>query len=327
VNERREEIRTGEWTTFSTGRQHRTFLPAADRCPLCPTLDPEHPTEIPVPDFQVAVFDNRFPPLVADPPEPSLYATSAMPVAPAAGGAEVVVYSPDHTRALGDMPASRIERVIDVWADRYAELSTREDIAYVFIFENRGVEIGVTLHHPHGQIYAFPEIPPRPRLELDAALAHLARTERCVWCDVTALERGAGARMLIENESFAAFVPFAARFPYEAHIVSRRHVTSLVDVTTPERAALADVMRRLLRGYDYLFGFPMPYVMAMHQAPTSDAVPLAASHLHLEYLPPYRSADRLKYLAGAELGAGAFVNDTAPEETAAELREAIAAAS
>ncbi len=326
MNERRRDVRTGEWVTFSTVRQDRTFLPPADHCPLCPTTDPAAPTEIPRADFQIAVFENRFPPLVAHPSEPSVPRTAATPVEAAVGAAEVVVYSPDHTRSLGAMGVPRIQRVIDVWADRYAALALREEIDYVMIFENRGVEIGVTLHHPHGQIYGLPEIPPRPALELRTALAHLERTERCLWCDVTAVERADGARMVAENGSFVAFVPFAARFPYEVHVVSRRHASSLLDITTPERAALADVLERLLMAYDRRFGFPMPYVLAMHQAPTADGVPLAGSHFHMEYLPPYRAADRLKYLAGAELGAGAFVNDTAPEATAGALRAAIAAA-
>lgn len=326
MNERRLDVRTGEWTTFSTARQERTFLPAEDRCPLCPTTDLSAPTEIPVPDFDVAVFDNRFPPLAREPERPTALDGATASVAPAVGAAEVVVYSPDHTTPLGEMSVGRIAGVIDVWADRYAELGSRDGIEYVFVFENRGVEIGVTLHHPHGQIYGFPEIPPRPMLELRRALDHMQRTERCLFCEVGALERSDGARMLAENESFVAFIPFAARFPYEVHIASRRHATSLLDITTPERSALADIVRRVLRGYDHLFGFPMPYVMAMHQAPTGNSVPLSVTHFHMEYLPPYRSADRLKYLAGSELGAGAFMNDTAPEATAAELRAAMAGA-
>ncbi len=324
MNERRLDVRTGEWTTFSTARQDRTFLPSEDRCPLCPTRDSSAPTEIPLPDFEIAVFENRFPPFVRDPAPPKTSDGPTTPVAPAAGAAEVVVYSPEHSRPLAEMSVARIARVVDVWADRYAELGSREEVEYVFVFENRGVEIGVTLHHPHGQIYGFPEIPPRPMQELRRALDHLQRTERCLFCEVVGLERADGARMVAENDSFVAFVPFAARFPYEVHIASRRHATSLLDITTPERSALADVLRRVLAAYDALFGFPMPYVMAMHQAPTGDAPPLSVSHFHMEYLPPYRSADRLKYLAGSELGANAFISDRAPEVTAAELRAAMA---
>jgi UDPglucose--hexose-1-phosphate uridylyltransferase len=325
VNERRLEARTGEWTTFATQRQDRTYLPAPDRCPLCPSVPGQDPTEIPFESFQIAVFDNRFPAFVADPPPVGTVGLRTQRTAPAAGAAEVVVYSPDHARQLGDMPAERIARIVDVWSDRYDALHLREDVGYVFIFENRGVEMGVTLHHPHGQIYGFPDIPPRAHLELETARAHRRATGRCIECDVVAAERAAGERMIVQNDSFVAFVPFAARFPYEVHIVARRHAPSLLDLTTPERAALAEVLRWVLRGYDALFGFPMPYVMSMHQAP-GDVELMEASHLHLEYTPPYRSATRLKVLAGAEIGAGAFVNDTAPERTADELRRAVRAA-
>jgi UDPglucose--hexose-1-phosphate uridylyltransferase len=145
-------------------------------------------------------------------------------------------------------------------------------------------------------------------------------------CDVVGMERAAGARVVAENESFVAYVPFAARFPYEVHIVSRRHTTTVLDLTSPERTALAGAMKDVLSGYDTLFGFPMPYVMTMHQAAVDDGEVLPVSHLHMEYSPPYRAADRLKYLAGSELGGGAFMNDVRPEEAASALRDAIARA-
>ncbi|HVL32525.1 MAG TPA: galactose-1-phosphate uridylyltransferase, partial [Actinomycetota bacterium] len=231
-----------------------------------------------------------------------------------------------HVVALADMSVDRVGRLVDVWSDRYAILGERDDVRYVLIFENRGIEMGVTLHHPHGQIYGFTDVPPRALAELRTARAHFERTERCVHCDVVGFERGEGVRVVADNPSFFAFVPFAARFPYEVHISARRHATSLLDLTDPERRALAEVLRSVLRGYDRLFGFPMPYVMVMHQSPTDDGRSLSFSHLHIELMPPYRTAEKLKYIAGSELGAGAFMNDTAPEETAAQLRAAVASA-
>ena len=323
MTERRYDPTTGEWRMFARHRQDRTFLPPEDRCPLCPTVDPARPTEIALPGFDVAVFENRFPSLVPEPPEPDVAGSDLYPVAPAAGANEVVVYSDDHDLQLADMEVGHIARVVDVWADRYAELGAREEVAYVFVFENRGVAVGVTLHHPHGQIYAYPEIPPRPRRELDVALAHLERHGTCVFCDVVARERADGVRVVAENESFLAFVPFAARFPYEVHVVARRHAPSLLDLTGAERRSLAELLRALLGGYDRLFGFPLPYVMAIHQAPADDGRHRAVSHFHMEYTPVHRTATKLKYLAGSELGAGAFLNDTAPEDTAARLRTAV----
>ena len=323
MSERRFDPITGEWRIFARHRQDRTFLPSEDHCPLCPTVDPARPTEIPFPAFDVVVFENRFPSLVRQPPAPEVPDSILYPVAPAAGATEVVVYSDDHDLELADMEVPRIARLVDVWADRYAELGARDEVAYVFVFENRGVAVGVTLHHPHGQIYAYPEIPPRPRRELDVALAHLERHGTCVFCDVVARELADGVRVVAQNESFLAFVPFAARFPYEVHVVAHRHAPSLLDLTDTERSSLAALLRRVLTGYDRLFGFPLPYVMAMHQAPADDGQHQAVSHFHMEYTPAHRTAEKLKYLAGSELGAGAFLNDTAPEETAARLRAAV----
>jgi UDPglucose--hexose-1-phosphate uridylyltransferase len=324
VTERRRDPTTGEWRMFASHRQDRTFLPSEGHCPLCPTRPGGRPTEIPFPSFDVAVFENRFPALMRDPPRPAVASSPLYGVAPSVGANEVVVYSDDHEVGMQQMDISRIVGVIEVWADRYAELGAREEVAYVFIFENRGVAVGVTLHHPHGQIYAYPEIPPRPRLELDNAIAHMERFGSCVFCDIVAGEVADGLRVVAQNRSFLAFVPFAARFPYEVHVMSHRHAASLLDLTHPERTALAELLKPLLVGYDALFGFPLPYVMSMHQAPADDGQHQSVSHFHMEFTPLHRTAEKLKYLAGSELGAGAFINDTVPEATAARLREAVA---
>ncbi len=322
MTERRYDPVSGEWRMFATRRQDRTFLPPEDLCPLCPTRPGHPPTEVPLPAFDVFVFENRFPALLRQPPAPDVESTDLYPVAPSAGANEVVIYSDDHHLALADMDEARIARIVAVWADRYAELGRRPEVAYVFVFENRGVAVGVTLHHPHGQIYAYPEIPPRAQRELDMAGAHFAATGRCVYCDVVAREEADGVRVVAENASFVAFVPFAARFPYEVHVAARRHAPSLLELTDAERLALAGLIRQVVGGYDRLFGFPLPYVMSMHQAPTDGGDHRHLSHFHIEFTPLHRTADKLKYLAGSELGAGAFVNDTAPETTAGRLRAA-----
>ena len=322
MSERRYDPVTGEWRMFAGHRQDRTFLPPDAFCPLCPTKEGQPPTEIPLPEFEVVVFENRFPSLVREPPEPVVAGSELSPVLPSHGANEVVVYSDDHHLSLGEMEVERIAKVVAVWADRYAVLGGRDEVAYVFVFENKGVAVGVTLHHPHGQIYAYPEIPPRVRQELDVATAHMAEHGTCVYCDVVARERSDGVRVIAHNRSFLAFVPFAARFPYEVHVASLRHAASLLDLSDPERLALADVLRAVVRSYDRLFGFALPYVMSMHQAPTDDGEHQHISHFHIEFTPLHRTAEKLKYLAGSELGAGAFINDTAPEDTAARLRVA-----
>lgn len=324
MTERRWDATLGEWRTFATHRQTRTFLPSAQACPLCPTRDAQRPTEISRVTYQLAVFDNKFPSLLADPPPPSVPGTALNPVQPAIGATEVVLYSDRHDLTLADMDVEQICRLVDVWADRYAQLGAREEIGYVFVFENKGEVVGVTLNHPHGQVYGYPDVPPRPLRELTHATRHLEEHGTCVWCDQVARERTDGLRVVAANTNFTAYVPFAARFPYEVHVVSNRHATSLLDLTDPERAALARLLKTMLTGYDALFGFSLPYVMSMHQAPTDDRPWLAVSHLHVEFTPLHRSADRLKYIAGSELGAGAWINDAVPEQTADELRAAVA---
>jgi UDPglucose--hexose-1-phosphate uridylyltransferase len=217
------------------------------------------------------------------------------------------------------MTQADVRRLVDVWTDRYEELSTRPEVKYVFIFENRGKEIGVTLTHPHGQIYAFPYVPPRVAREHETAASHAEATGRCLQCDLVAEELSHGRRIVGEARGFVAYVPFAARVPYEVHVAATAHRASLRELGDAERDGLPAILRELQGTYDALWDFPMPYTMSMHQA---GAEARLGDHLHIEFLPPYRTRDKLKYLAGVETGAGTFINDTSPEEKAAELRDA-----
>jgi UDPglucose--hexose-1-phosphate uridylyltransferase len=322
VTERRYDPTRGEWVTFATHRQNRTFLPPADQCPLCPSSPGRPATEVPAGDFELVTFDNRFPSFTADPPEPSVTGDRLTPVAPATGHAEVVVFTSDHEATLTGLPVARLRALVDVWADRTTVLGRRPEIGYVFPFENKGEEIGVTLNHPHGQIYGYPDIPPIPAQEIAAARRYRAEHGSCVWCDVVVREEDS-SRCVVRGSAFAAYVPFWARFPYQVYISARRHAPSLPSLTGPERDDLACVLKRVLIAYDGLFGFSMPYVMAVHQEPAAGGYG-DVSHLHLELSPPYRTATRRKFLAGSELAAGAYVTDLAPERTAATLRDALA---
>jgi UDPglucose--hexose-1-phosphate uridylyltransferase len=308
-----------QWVITATHRQDRTFLPPEDYCPLCPTRPGGFPTEVPSESYDIVVFENRFPSLQPAPPPPAVEGAALSPVRPAAGICEVVLYSPRHDDALSTMPLARVRNLARVWRDRYLELGADPRIEYVLVFENRGEEVGVTLHHPHGQIYAFPFVPPVPATELAASRAHRARTGRCLVCDAVAAERADGRRIVLEGERFVAYVPFAARYPYETHVVPRAHQASMAGWTAADVDDLAAVLKGVLVKFDALFGKPFPYVMVVHQAPTRGADP-AEWHLHFEFYPPLRSASRLKFLAGCEQGAGTFINDTLPEETAEELR-------
>jgi UDPglucose--hexose-1-phosphate uridylyltransferase len=323
--ERFNELR-GEPVVYAVDRQDRTFLPPADHCPLCPTRPGGLATEIPLPAFEIAVFDNRFPAFQAP-----------------RGAAEVVVYSDSHRGSLGTLAPERVEALMWVWRHRYRELGRRDDVEYVLIFENRGVEVGVTLHHPHGQIYGYPFMPPVAQLELAAD----ERLGGCAPCALLRRELDDGNRVVYENESVVVYIPHAARWPYEAHVTMREHRPSMLDCEGEELRLLGAGLRALVRGYDALFDRPFPYVMVVHQAPVvhqSSAVnqaPVvhkapaatapptatpAGGHLHVEFYPPLRTAEKLKYLAGSEQGAGVFIGDTLPEESAAALREAIASA-
>jgi UDPglucose--hexose-1-phosphate uridylyltransferase len=296
-NELRDEL-----VDYAIHRQERTFLPSREHCPLCPTRAGAPPSEIPFEAFEIAVFDNLFP--AFQPPR---------------GAAEVVVYSDRHDASFGTLPAERAEDLMWVWRHRYAELGAREDIEYVLIFENRGVEVGVTLHHPHGQIYGYPFVPPVPAAERAAD----RRLAGCAPCALLREELADGRRVVYENEAVAIHVPYAARWPYEAHATLREHRPSLLDCEPQELRLLAAGLQALARGYDALFERPFPYVMAVHQAPTDGH---AGGHVHVEFYPPLRTAEKLKYMAGSELGAGTFIGDVLPEESAGALREAIARA-
>jgi len=306
ISQRFNELR-GEQVVYAIDRQERTFLPSREHCPLDPTRPGGPPTEIPFAAFQIAVFDNRFPSFE----EPG-------------GAAEVVVYTDRHDGSFATLSPARAEALMWVWRHRYEELGARTDVEYVMIFENRGVEVGVTLHHPHGQIYGYPFLPPVPALELAAD----ERLGGCAPCALLARELDDGARVLIEADGVVAYVPHAARWAFEAHVVMREHRRSLLDCEPAELRGLAQTLQALVRGYDALFDRPFPYVMVVHQAPTS--APAGSrdrkGHLHVEFYPPLRTAEKLKFLAGSEQGAGAFISDTLPEESAAALREAIARA-
>jgi UDPglucose--hexose-1-phosphate uridylyltransferase len=305
-----------EWVAYASHRQNRTFLPPAEYNPLAPTTDPAHPTELPAGEYDVAVFQNLFPTFSAD---PGGTPQSIVDTRPAAGAAEVVVFTQDASASLGALPLSHLELLSEVWTDRYRELGARRDVEYVLIFENRGVEVGVTLHHPHGQIYAYPFVPPIPARELAAQQRYYEAHGRGLLESVVDAEIKDGRRILSEHEHALAFMPAFARYSYEVWIAPRQPVPSLTGLDASTRADLARALKLTLLRFDRLWHRPFPYVMVFHQAPT-DGLAHPEAHLHIEFYPAFRMPGRLKYLAGSELGAGVFTADTLPEEKAAELR-------
>lgn len=305
----------GEWVAYASHRQLRTFMPPGYN-PLAPATDPAHPTEVPAGNWNVAVFDNLFPALVqgADPPPPL-----SVPTAPGAGACEVVVFSQDPASTLGTLPLAHVELIVNVWADRYERLGRRADVAYVFPFENRGAEVGVTLAHPHGQIYAYPFVPPIAARELEQQREYLQRTGRGLLDDMLREELRANARLLYRGSHVLAFMPVCARYSYEVWIAPERPAGSFAALTPEERRDFARALKTIVATFDALWQRPFPYVLAFHQAPTDGAAHPEA-HLHAEFYPAYRMPGRLKYLAGSELGAGVFTADTLPEERVKELQ-------
>jgi UDPglucose--hexose-1-phosphate uridylyltransferase len=300
----------------AAARLDRTFLPSAVDCPLCPS-SAGNPTEIPSDDYDVVVFENRFPSFAGAPTEWG--ATGVFQEHPAWGRCEVVCFTPDHDSSFAALTPQRARLVVEAWADRTRALSAMPGVEQVFVFENRGEAIGVTMHHPHGQIYAYPYVTPRTRVQLDSVRRHLERTGRNLYDDVVAAELEDGRRVVLETEHWVAFVPFAARWPVEVHLYPRRRVPDLAALSDAERDDLAVAYLDLLRRGDAFFGIPLPYIAAWHQAPVRVDRELGA--LHLELFSVQRSVDKLKYLAGSESAMGAFVNDREPESVAARLRE------
>ncbi len=305
-----------EWVVYAAHRQSRTFLPPPDFDPLSPARDPAVPTEVPAGNWEVAAFDNRFPSLredATDAPE------AIVGTAPANGVCEVVVYTRSKEGSLGSLPLAHLELVVGVWAERTREIGSRPDIRYVFPFENRGEVVGVTLHHPHGQIYAYPFVPPIPARELASQKEHLERHGVGLVEQLVRDELADGRRVLYAGPEVVAFVPVCARYAYEVWVAPRRAAPTLADLAEAEQADLARALKTVLLKYDGLWNAPFPYLMVVHQGPT-DGAPHPEAHVHFEFYPPYRAPGRLKYLAGTEIGTGTFAADTLPEEKAAELQ-------
>jgi UDPglucose--hexose-1-phosphate uridylyltransferase len=319
----------GEWVIVASHRQDRTYLPPADLCPLDPSR-PGRLTEIPAPDYEVVAFENRFPSLVGMPGGPGARAAAPdgageeasdglLPARPGNGRCEVVCFSPEHAASFADLTHDQAALVLAAWTDRSAALAARPGVEQVFCFENRGPEIGVTLTHPHGQIYAYPFVTPRTSRMLATSAAYRRDTGRNLFDEMLAAELADGSRVVIASEHWTAFVPHAARWPYEVHLYPRRRRANLQDLTAAEQDEFCDVYLDLLRRFDRLFDTPAPYISGWHQAPVREGRQEFA--LHLELFTIRRAPGKLKYLAGSESGMGAFTNDIAPEAAAATLRE------
>jgi UDPglucose--hexose-1-phosphate uridylyltransferase len=306
----------GEWVAYASHRQGRTFMPPPEYNPLASTINPKFPTELPQGNYDVAVFENRFPSM-------NLQANNSpkniVETLPANGICEVVVFTQDPLASLGALELSHLELLLEVWTDRTFAIGNHPEIQYVLPFENRGAEVGVTLHHPHGQIYAYPFVPPVPARMLECESVYYQKHGRGLLQDLIQQEIADQQRIIYLDEEAIAFVPACARYPYEVWICPIAPTATFIHLTKQQRQALAKALKTVTLKYDGLWHRPFPYLMAWFQGPT-DGNPHPEAHLHAEFYPPYRSSDRLKYLAGTELAAGMFANDALPEATAKELQ-------
>jgi UDPglucose--hexose-1-phosphate uridylyltransferase len=302
-----------QWVAVTTQRQERPQLPDTG-CPFCPGSGrvPEQ--------YQVYLYPNDFPAFELDgePFEPFQPEGSLFQRTGARGACDVVLYHPDHNLLPSQLSVEQWRKVIDLWRRRSSELAARPDIEYVYVFENTGLAIGVTMPHPHGQIYAFPYLPPLVAAELSSASAHYSEKHECLYCRILAEELREGRRLVTQNQSFVAFVAFFARFPSEVQLYPKRHFGSLAELSEGEATDLAAIVRTLRQKYDNLYGFPLPLMMIVRQQPAHGEHPYF--HFHVEFLPIQRSKAKLKHLAAVESGGGTFLNDTQAEEQAEELR-------
>ncbi|MGA1688651.1 MAG: galactose-1-phosphate uridylyltransferase [Pontimonas sp.] len=315
----RMDVLTGDWVSVAATRQNRAFLPPKEFDPLAPQTA-DNPSEIPD-NYDVAVFENKSPSFgpglpeapLSDDERDGLYGLGWMKEQPAIGRCEVVCFSPESEGSFGSLSETRARTVIEAWAHRTEALSRLPGIEQVFVFENRGEEIGVTLPHPHGQIYAYPFVTPRTRRVLGAVetfgpdfFATLLANEQT------------SERVIARTEHFTAFVPFAARWPLEIHLLPHRHVHDLSELSEEEKADLAPLYLSLVRSLDAIYDSPTPYIAAWHQAPVHlgrDSI-----RLMLQITSPRRQADKLKFLAGSEAAMGAFIADVTPEAQADLIR-------
>ncbi|MDF2713448.1 MAG: galactose-phosphate uridylyltransferase [Paenibacillus sp.] len=304
-----------DWIMVASNRQNRPHMPKG-YCPFCPGSGK-------VPDeYDVHVYENDFPALSPNPPEPDPVETTLYKAEKSYGKCEVILYSPEHTKTLPELPVEHIGKLIDVWTDRFVELSQDPRHQYVMIFENRGEECGVTMPHPHGQIYAYSHMPLKLKTELESCRIHHEESGSCLLCDMNKNEVEFQQRIVIENEHFLCYLPYFTDFPYGVFIVSKRHMTSLPDFSPEEKRSLAQMLKDTTGTMDQLFDRLFPYMMVVHQRPVNGDDVEPYYHFHIEFYPPLRDKDKIKWYASSEMGAWAAANPMAVEETAPKMREA-----
>jgi len=309
--EMRMDPLTGEWIAMASHRQGRAFLPPKEFCPLCPTRT-DFGTEIADSNFEVVVFENRSPSFSAPSPEISAE------VVQASGRCEVIVFSDHHEGSFGSLDYTHMRTVLAAWIDRTREISKLDYVEQVFVFENRGEEVGVTLNHPHGQIYSYPFLTPRTTKMLAVAREHYEKIGKPLLTSIIEREITDGVRIVSENEHWIAYVPYAARYPFEIHVAPKKFVPDFAGLTDEVADAFPVIAKEVLTRLDGVFNIPMAYIAAWHQAPVRQGREVLGLHWQITSI--RRAPGKLKYLAGSESAMGAFIMDVKPEASAEQLR-------
>jgi UDPglucose--hexose-1-phosphate uridylyltransferase len=322
IGELRLDPLVNEWVAMAAHRQGRVFLPPKELCPLCPTTG-ELLTEIPEKDYEVVVFDNRSPslrPPVGDWALPDIVGPDT-DLGTAAGKCEVICFAPEHGNSFKDLSPQRVRTLLEAWIDRTEELSQSSFIEHIAPFENRGEEIGVTISHPHGQIYAYSYIPPKVEKMLAAANKYKQETGKILFDSIVERELRDEERIVARNDRWLAYVPYAARYPFEIHVTPLNPVADLTGLTAQDREAFPEIALEVMKRLDGVFGIEMAYIAAWHQAPVRTGRDVM--RLHWQITSVRRAPGKLKYLAGSESAMGAFIMDMRPEQSAGQLREVI----
>lgn len=308
---------TKDWVMIASHRQARPQMPK-DWCPFCPGSG-----KVPD-DYEVYEYDNDFPALSQTPPVPDNVATDFFRTEEAYGKCEVILYSPGHTTTLPELSDGHMKKLVDLWCERFEAIRADEKIKYVFIFENRGDVVGVTMPHPHGQIYGYSFIPKKLELETASAKEYYEEKGCCIFDDMLQAELDFEKRIIFRNEHFTVLLPFYTEYPYGVYIYANKHKQYITDFTEEERYALGVTLKETVGMLDSLFGYRFPYMMCMHNAPVNSGDYSKDFHFHIEFFPPMRAADKQKFNASSETGAWAHCNPTCPETAAEELRAAYA---
>ena len=306
---------TRDWTMVASHRQNRPQMPK-DWCPFCPGSG-----KVPDEGFSVLRYPNDFPALSQNPPEPDDVATDLFQVRPAYGRCEVILYSDQHRAFLKDLSDEHTHELARLWQECFLDFQKDDQIKYIFLFENRGDVVGVTMPHPHGQAYGYSFVPKRLREEVASAKEYREEHGECLFCALMREEIRDGRRIIFENEHFIVYLPFFEPVTYGVQVTAKRHLADMSQMTEKELFSLGEVVRDCAGMYDSLFEMPFPYMMCMHNAPVNDGEH-PEFHFHIEYYPPMRASDKQQFFASSETGAWAWCNPTRPEEKAEELRQA-----